>query len=84
MQNRKFGALSSSVNPDQLSATVSGGILAFSGLIILAGHYLGISLADGQVAQFAQQAGISVGFLWALFGVIRKIVVSIQQKLSVQ
>lgn len=82
MEKRRFGALSSITDPESLSATVSGAILMFSGLIVLAGHLLGFSIADGQIGQFAQQAGTSVGFLWMCFGLVRKIVVSIQQKFS--
>lgn len=78
--NRKFGALSSSINPEQLSATVSGAILSVAGLIVFGAHYLGFPLADNQVSDFAQQAGISIGFLWMCFGLVRKFVVFVHQK----
>ncbi len=77
---RKFGALSSSVNPQQLSATVTGGIVALSSLIIVVAHFVGIPLVSSQIADFAQQAGISVGFLVMVFGAVRKGIVLIQQK----
>lgn len=78
--NRKFGSLSSSVNPEQLSATVSGSILTSAGLIVFAAHYFGFPLADSDIASFAQQAGVSVGFLWLCFGLVRKFVVWVHQR----
>lgn len=80
--NKKYGALSSSTNPQELSATVSGAILTFSSIIIMVAGYFNIPLTDGVVANFAEQAGLSVGALWFIFGVIRKVVISIQQKFS--
>lgn len=80
--NKKFGSLSSSVNPEQLSATVSGAILAFAGIIIAVAQYFNAPLSHDQIAVFAQQAGTSVGFLWMLYGILRKLVVSLQQRFS--
>lgn len=80
--NRKFGSLSSSTNPEQLSATVSGAILAFSSIIIMIAGLLGIPLADGAVANFAKEAGIAIGSLWFIFGVVRKAVVAIHARFS--
>jgi hypothetical protein len=77
---KNFGALSSSVNPTQLSATVSGTILSVSAIIIFFAGQLGFNLGTADITSFASQAGVSVGFLWFLFGLIRKVVVSIQQK----
>lgn len=82
MQNRKFGALSSSINPEQLSARVSGAILMFSSLVILVANWIGFPLAESQVAELAQQAGMAVGGMWFLFGFFRKLVISLQKKWS--
>jgi hypothetical protein len=72
MDNRKFGALSSSINPDQLSATVSGVILALSGFIIWGAGQLNIPITNTNIGIFASQLGIAVGALWTLYGLLRK------------
>lgn len=79
---RKFGALSSSIDPTQLSATVSGVILSASAIIILIASQFGFNIDNSSVSAFASQAGIAIGALWFIFGVIRKIIVAIQQKWS--
>lgn len=79
--NKKFGALSSSIDPDQLSATVSGAILTASSIIIVLAHSIfGITIVPDAITQFAQQAGITIGFLWMVFGLVRKLVVYIHQR----
>ena len=77
---KKFGALSSSTDPSQLSATVSGAILTFSSLIIVLAAHFGFSLAESQVGVFAQQTGMAIGSLWFLYGLVRKVVVHFAQK----
>lgn len=79
---KKFGALSSSVNPQELATSVTGvmqavgGLLAFMGFNDIAGHLPQITQEIGQV--------ITLGYAFygacnALFGLIRKLIVSIQQ-----
>lgn len=77
--NKRFGALSSSTNPEQLSATVSGLILSAGAIIIMIAGWLNIPLTDGQIGELASQAGIVVGALWTLYGVLRKVVVRFSQ-----
>lgn len=73
--NKKFGALSSSTNPEQLGNTVRAVILGLSATIIALAGYFGVPLAEGQVAVFATQTGLAVSSLWFLYGIIQKIVV---------
>ena len=80
METKKFGSLTSSVDPQALSATVSGCILGASVIIIWIAHLLGFDIGSADVSAFAIQAGATVAFLWTIFGIIRKIVVAIQQK----
>lgn len=82
MDNRKFGSLSSSSDPQQLAATVSGLILTFSALIIVLAQKLGFPLTQNAVASFAEQSGLAVGALWTMYGIVRKIVIAIQQRLA--
>lgn len=69
---RRFGAFSSSTNPEQLAASVSGGILMFSAVIVMVAGYLNIPITDTQLAQAAAQIGAVAGGLWFIFGLVRK------------
>ena len=80
MQNRKFGALSSSVDPSQLSSTVSGLILTLSAAIIMVGSWLGIPLTGSQIGVLATQAGLAAGALWTIYGAVRKVVAAFSRQ----
>lgn len=77
---RKFGALSSSVDSSKLSTSVSGFIIGLSAVIIIIAGKLGIPLTESGVAVFAEQLGLAVGSLTFLYGVLRKIIVAVAQK----
>lgn len=77
---RKFGALSSSVDPQKLSATVSGLIKALGGLLVLGG------ISSVEINELAEGAGTLVtlaftfyGVAETTFGVLRKIVVKLTE-----
>ena len=72
---KRFGALSSSENPEALAATIKGLILGFSSLIILLGGYFGVAIAQEQILEVASQIGVVAGGVWFLYGLIRKIIV---------
>ncbi len=78
--NPRFGALSSSVNPQELAASVQGGITAVAALIVLVLGMFGVPVAEAEITQIAAQAGTAVGAIWALFGLVRKIVVRFSQR----
>jgi hypothetical protein len=70
--------LNSSVDPENLSATISGLILSASaGIIFLAAHF-NIVLGADQVSALATQIGLAAGALWTLFGLIRKVVMLVK------
>ena len=77
---KKYGALSSSTDPKQLAASVSGAIIMFASLIIWVAGYLGVPLTDNQIGAFATQMGLAVGSLTFLYGVVRKGVVFFVKK----
>ena len=81
---RKFGALSSSTDPEKLSMTVSGAILSISALIIWGGNALGLPLTQNQIAAFATQAGLAVGALAFIYGVLRKAIVAVNARFFVR
>lgn len=81
---RKFGALSSSTDPEKLSMTVSGAILSISALLIWGANFLGFPLTQNQIAAFATQTGLAVGALAFIYGIIRKVIVAVNQKFLVR
>lgn len=82
MEEKKFGLLSSSANPQVLSTTVKGFILGFSGVIIAIGQYFGVGITETEIMEFASNAGIAVGALAFIFGLVQKGVVWIQRTLN--
>lgn len=78
---KKFGALSSTENPDQIANRVKGAILAASSVIIfLAGFFLHIQLNANDVIQIASELGAVAGAIWTVYGFILWVVASIAQK----
>lgn len=77
MDNRKFGALSSSVDPSKLAKTVEGAIKVVGGIVV----YFGYSKISGDINSLAEQVGtlVTLGYSFfgaaeMAFGLIRKIV----------
>lgn len=84
MQERKFGALSSSENPQALADTVKGVIITASSAIIFFAALKGITVTQAGVEAFAQQIGttvsavtFAVGTVWTTYGLLKKLVVKI-------
>ena len=70
------GWLQSSTDPETVSNTVRGSVLAVSGLIIFfAAQLFNITLTAGDVLSLATQLGTLAGLLWAAYGLIMKFVV---------
>lgn len=79
--NKRFGALSSSVDPNQLANTVKGFILAFSSIIVLVGtNLLGISISAQDVTDLATAIGTMAGSVWVVYGLLQKLVVKFAEK----
>ncbi len=79
---RRFGALSSSEDPQKLAATVSGVLKALGGLAA----FWGLSQVAGDLNLFAQQVAqlITLGYAFfgvaeTAFGIARKVVIGVQQ-----
>lgn len=78
---RRFGSLSSSTDPEKLSATVTGLIVSIASVLaLLLSKVLGLPITAEQVATYAGSIGSAVGGIWFLFGLIRKGVVALAQK----
>lgn len=72
--NRKFGAITSSQNPEEIANSVKGFILALSSIIILlAGQFFHITLTANDIISLASEAGSVAGAVWLLYGVGLKV-----------
>ena len=72
---KDLGLIGSSTDSSQLSATVSGIIVALSSLIILVASKFGIMIDNVAVTSLAVQIGLVVGSMWTLYGLLRKVLV---------
>lgn len=83
MENKKFGSLTSSVDPQKLATTVTGFIKVAGGLLA----YFGYTQVTGDLNGIADQMGVVVtlgysffGACEVLFGLVRKVIVALQSK----
>ena len=68
---KRFGALTSSQDPNEIANKVKGAILALSSIIILvSGNLLNIKLTAGDVISLATEIGAVSGAVWAIYGSI--------------
>jgi hypothetical protein len=67
--------IASSVDPSQLSTTISGLIIGMSALIIFGAEHFGIVIGTDQISQIAIILGTAISSLVTLYGLIRKVVV---------
>ncbi len=72
---KRFGAFSSSENPDALADTVKGVILGLASVILLVSHWLGLNIGTAEITNFAIGAGTAASSLWIAYGLIKKGVV---------
>lgn len=78
---KKYGALTSSQNPEEIANTVRGIVLTFSGVItLLATHFLGLSLSSTDVLSLATGLGTGAGAVWTVYGLIMKAVVAVSAR----
>jgi uncharacterized membrane protein YqgA involved in biofilm formation len=73
--NRKFGALTSSTNPEELADRVKGIILASSSIIIFfAAQFFHIQLSANDIVSLSTEAGALIGAIWTIYGAIKAVV----------
>ena len=69
------GWLQSSTDPETVSNTVRGAILAVSGLIIFAAaEIFHVTLSANDIITLATELGTIAGLLWTVYGLVMKIV----------
>ena len=67
--NRKFGAITSSVNPDDIAMRVKGVVLAFSSIIIIvAAQVFHVTLSANDVISLGGELGAIAGAMATLYG----------------
>lgn len=73
MAYRRFGAFSSSENPEQLGMTVRGAIMGLSTVVIfLASKAFSIELTPENLSQFATSTGVVVTQFMIVYGLLKK------------
>lgn len=79
--NRKYGAFTSSQNPEEISNRVKGIILSLSAIIIfVAGNVFNINLQPNDVTDIATQLGGVIGAIWTIYGAIMALIARFAQK----
>ena len=78
--NRKFGILSSSEDPQKLADTVKGTILACSALLLVLAKAAGLPFTETEVVTLATQAGLAVSSLWFFYGLVKKLIILFVKK----
>jgi hypothetical protein len=72
--NKRFGAITSSQNPEEIANTIKGMILAFSSIIILLGtQFFHLTLTANDVSSLATEVGTAAGAIWFLYGLGLKV-----------
>lgn len=69
MENKKYGALTSSQNPEEIATRVKGIILAMSSIIILvAGQFFHVTLSANDIISLSSELGAVAGAVYTLYG----------------
>lgn len=73
--NKRFGAFSSSVDPNALSQTVNGLIVLSAGIVAYFAAQNGVTVAVPEIQAQVAVLTTAIGSIWAAFGAIRKVIV---------
>lgn len=79
---KRYGALSSSADPQKLSATVSGVILAIGTVLLAVAQGFGVPLLESDISTLATQLGGAASSLAIAYGTVRKIVLAVNNRFS--
>lgn len=72
--NKKFGAITSSQNPEEIANTVKGIVLSLSSVIILlSSQFFNVQLNANDVSTLATNVSMVAGAVWTLYGVGLKV-----------
>lgn len=73
MQNKRFGAFSSSANPEKLALTWKGALIGLIPLVIAIAAALGVNIAEADLTQGVEAITSIVAGATVVFGLARKI-----------
>ena len=73
---RRFGAFSSSEDPEQLGSTVKGFILGIGVVVIfVVTKFLHINFTADDVNSLAESVGAIVSSVWIAYGLVKKLII---------
>lgn len=66
---RKFGAITSSQNPEEIATKVKGIVLMFSAIIpFIAARFFGVTLSANDVVSLSTEIGAMAGLMATIYG----------------
>jgi hypothetical protein len=77
---KQLGVLGSSTDETQLSTTVSGLFIGGAVVIVMLAKWLGFEITSDEVTNFGIALCSMLAFMVTIYGIIKKIVIAIQQK----
>lgn len=79
--NRKYGAFTSSQNPEEISNRIKGIVLASSSIIIfVASQFFHIQLQPSDLVTFATTISGVAGAVWTIYGFILSVIAYFTKK----
>lgn len=72
---KKYGAFSSSTNPEEVANTVKGFIVSIASVILIVAPLAGVSVTLEQITTAGGQLGLAAGAIYTLYGIGMKAVV---------
>lgn len=79
---KNLGILASSDGTNSLSTTVTGIIIGSAVFIVMIAQWLGFEITTEAATSFAISVGAMISTMMIIYGVMKKIVIAIQQKFS--
>lgn len=78
---RKYGALTSSQNPEEIANKVKGSVvLASSVIIFVAARFFNLQLSANDIVSLGTQLGAVAGAVWAIYGAILHLIALFYEK----
>lgn len=70
---KKYGALSSSADPEKLALTVKGLLVSLIPIVIILANRFGVDLAETDLSYLIEALGGSIAAIMIFMGAVRKI-----------
>lgn len=79
---KNLGMLGSSEDSSRLSTTISGLLIGSAVFIVMIAQWLGFTITTEEVTSIAVSVGAAIATLVTLYGLAKKFVIAVQQKLG--